>query len=798
MHDRNVKSATRIWQILLILWLLMLCAGCQSMPAQQTPGAPATAQSGKITGIETQSGSGAEQVMVNATKSLQYTSVKEINPPRVILVFPDTTIGSIPAEYTPKSGTISRIKLDLLPDKKNVRMEIDLSRDVPYSVTRSGSSLNIAFSEESAAQSATTESVESKGSAETAAAQAMTGTASSQQVQTPSESNASNAEESQMSAQSESQVSESGAPARVNQIDFSGQISGKSTIYIGTTKPVRYEIEKVANRRMILRLYNCDLPKNRRNRPLITTRFDSAVDRITPIQTPGKTDTVDILIELRQQVPYRLERTKDQFALHFDPSTIGPRPLAEANLPEWQQVLNETYQTKVSASQMQAKAREGVSAEDKYAQLLGQNKEYTGQPIALDFYKTDIRNVFKILQQVSGKNYAIDPDVGGTVTISMEKPVPWDQVLDLILKMNKLGMVETGNIIRIAKLSTLQAEESAQRAQLEAIQKRQEQQQALEPMMTEYLPINYANAKSEILPHLTGILTKGRGKVGVDSRNNQIIITDTAEKIKQAKEIISKIDKVTPQVIIEARIVEVNNHFTRALGVNWTAESSGVYRRDIGGTYGYNVAMNFPVKTTYNSNIGFTFNRIAGTPLVLDATLNAEAATDNIKILSSPKVVTLDNKMATISQGVEYPYQNTTASQGVALQTTEFKKIDLTMNVTPHVTPDNRISLKINITKNDIAEITPQNVPALSTSKAETELLVDNGGTIVIGGIMKTTLESQETGFPMLQDIPVLGWLFRSKLSKNTKQELLIFMTPRIVQLSQRKAADLVKVSSGD
>lgn len=785
MHDRNVKSAIGIWQILLILWLLMLCAGCQSMPAQQTPVATETVQSGMITGIETKSGADLEQVMVNATKSLQYTSVKQLNPPGVILIFPDTTMGKIPAEYAPESNLISQIKLDSSADKKNVRMEIDLSRDVPYDVTRSGSNLNIAFSEESAAQKAGVKSAEGMSNAPATAA-----TAAMAKEPSPEQ----NENESSQMAPSEPQMA-SGPPAEINQIDFSGQLSGSSTIYIGTTKPVRYQIKKVADQRMILRLYHCYLPKYRRDRPLITTRFDSAIDRITPLQTPGKTSAVDILIELRQQVPYRIERSKDQLALHFDPSTIGPRPLAEANLPDWQQVLNETYQMKVVAPEAMSAEGRQMSPESQLLQTY-QTKKYTGQPIALDFYQTDIRNVFKILQQVSGKNYAIDPDVTGRVTIAMQKPVPWDQVLDLILTMNKLGKIENGNIIRIAKLSTLKAEETAQRAQLEAIQKRQEQQQALEPLVTEYIPINYANARKEILPHINDIKTK-RGKIAVDARNNQIIITDTAETIKKAREIIARIDKVTPQVIIEARIIEVNNHFTRELGVSWNAQSTDVYRRDLGGKYGYNVAMNFPAPDA-TSGVGFTFNRISGTPLVLNATLNAMASTDNIKIISSPKVVTLDNKMAEISQGVEYPYQNTTASQGVALQTTQFKKINLTMDVTPHVTPDNRIALKILITKDDIAEITATGVPALSTSKAETELLVDDGGTIVIGGIMKTNLEYTENGFPMLQDVPVVGWLFKSKTHKDTKQELLIFMTPRIVQLSQRKAANLIKVTAGE
>ena len=795
MHDRNMKSAMVIRQVLLILWLLMLCAGCKSMPAQQEESvAPKTVQSGMITGIETKSGTDLEQVSVNATKSLAYTDIKQLNPLGMVVVFLNTTIGQIPVEYTPKSDVISHIKLESSADKKNVRMEIDLARDLPYNITRSGTDLNIIFSKQSTAQNtgAKTAGNVGKDQIPVAAMAQNTGAAQSE----PSATNATAEAKEPSPADQSLQQTESGPPAEVSQIDFSGQLSGTSAIFIGTTKPVRYQMKKVAKRRMIFRLFHCTLPESRRNRPLITTRFDSAVDRITPVQVPGKADTVDILIELRQQVPYRIERTNDQLALHFDPSSIGPRPLADANLPAWQQVLDETYQMKTAEPQM---AEPQPDQQESDFSQFNSTKNYTGQPIALDFYQTDIRNVFKILQQISGKNYAIDPDVKGSVTIAMEKPVPWDQVLDLILTMNKLGKVENGNIIRIATLSTLQAEESARQQQIAAIQKRKEQQQALEPLVTEYIPINYANARTEILPHISGILTKDRGKVGIDARNNQVIITDTKETIKQAKEIIAQIDKVTPQVIIEARIVEVNDNFTRQIGTTWGAQSTDVYRSDLNGFYGYNVAMNYPAPAA-NSSVGFTFNRLSsmGTPLVLNATLNAEATTNNLKIISSPKIVTLDNKKATISQGVEYPYQNTTASQGTALQTTQFKKINLTMDVTPHVTPDNRISLKIQLTKDDISQITSTGVPALSTNSAETELLVDDGGTIVIGGVMKTNIGFSERGFPMLRNLPLLGWLFKTTTDTQTKQELLIFMTPRIVQLSQRNPADIIKVSTGN
>ncbi len=300
----------------------------------------------------------------------------------------------------------------------------------------------------------------------------------------------------------------------------------------------------------------------------------------------------------------------------------------------------------------------------------------------------------------------------------------------------------------------------------------------MEPLVTEYMPISYANAQNEVLSHVKDILSD-RGKVNVDTRNNQLIVTDTIDRIGKAREVIDQIDKVTPQVVIEARIVEINEDYLKDIGTEFSMEREGISSSTLSGEYGHTLAMNNPA--TSQSSLGFSFTNI-GTPLTLDAKLTAMEEQDNVKIVSSPKIVTLDNKKAKITQGFEYPYQ-TVEDDEVNI---EFKNIDLTLEVTPHVTPDKRIALQIYVTKNDIAEQT-QEAPALSTNEAETELLVDDGSTIVIGGIKKETTNERVSGFPVLKDIPMVGWLFKRKFNEREKSELLIFMTPRIVQLEQRK-----------
>ncbi|MDQ1331694.1 MAG: type pilus assembly protein PilQ, partial [Thermodesulfobacteriota bacterium] len=596
-------------------------------------------------------------------------------------------------------------------------------------------------------------------------------------------------------------------PAWVNKIDFSSNESGKSTITIGTTKPVDYKIIKAEERLLHLRLNNTLIPAKQR-RPLITTRFNSAVDRITPILKPVMKKTAIVAIELREAVPYVVEQSDNLLMVHFEASSVLPKPEKEAALPDWKEVL-----TKVAIEPVVTEAKESVIKQDVVEAkktIIEPGKQFTGEKIALDFFDTDIKNVFRILREVSGKNFAIDKSVTGKVTLSLEKPVPWDQVLDLVLKMNQLGMIYEGDIVRIAPIESIKKEEELRQAKIVADQKSKEQQKALEELLVEYIPINYSNAKSEILPHLDKIKTKDRGNISVDERTNLIIITDVAEVIRQAKDIVKKLDRVTPQVIIEARIVEASTNFSREIGSSWGTglgvqpvnlidgvgavwsapsidDRVGVGPQknfnSFGGTYGVNSAVNFPT-TSDKGSIGFNFARIAGTPLLLNVKLQAMEARGEGKIVSAPKIVTLDNKEATIKQGLRYPYNKLDTSGNT---TTVFEDVDLELKVKPHVTPDDRISMVIKIKKRDLGNII-SGQQSFTTKEAETELLINDGETVVIGGIIKTTKSTGGEGIPGLSMIPILGWLFKSDAKTDNKEELLIFITPKIVMLEQRSA----------
>jgi type IV pilus assembly protein PilQ len=570
---------------------------------------------------------------------------------------------------------------------------------------------------------------------------------------------------------------------------------------LGTTHAVAYRVLKISPKKFEIKMLNTRIPSYRQ-RALITTRFNSAVDRIVPYQAAKQKNETLVSIEMRESVPYYMEQTDNMLLVHFEASSVSPRPMAQAQLPAWKQTLSSDQPVGgpglVSGQEApgtglseESVSQAMVDAPDYYHELSPEEdtelrsllsprkKRYTGEKIALDFYNTDIKNVFRILREVSGKNFAIDKDVTGKVTMTLDKPVPWDQVLDLVLRMNQLGKTYEGDIVRIATLTTLKQEDDLLKAKLEALRASREEAKALEPLVTKYISVSYANADQEIKPHIEKILTPERGSLSIDQKNNQIIITDTKAKVDQATVIVQRIDKVTSQVIIEAKVVEVSKDFSRSLGIDWNIEYGAGLLPGTDWSTTTDMAMNFPSAST--SSIGVSFSRLSGVPFVLDARLNALETTGDGRLLSSPKILTLDNKKAKIKQGLEYPYFERDSSGGSSVK---FKSIDLLLEVTPHVTPDNRISMAILLTKNDVDQLV-DGVPALSTNEAETELLVNDGDTVVIGGIVKETENTGASGFPALSKIPILGWAFKNEDRSSSKNELLIFITPRIVQLEQ-------------
>jgi type IV pilus assembly protein PilQ len=787
----NIKRWSKIGAIIFFLGMLMaVLAGCASntMAVKETKKDAGQAIEPKhITGISASEDLTSSTVWIRGNRLLTYTSVKQTFPLGVLLYFPETVLGDINTSYVPDSDIVSSVNSSELTTKGHTsRVEILLKKDASYEVNREDTGLKISFNKESGVSVSTDAKLKIKETSSDTSQNAKEQPAASEQKKLDAKTTVNKTVTPQIKKDK---------PAWINRIDFSGEEGGKSTIIIGTTIPITYDLKKIDDKKLLLRLYNTRLPEYRQ-RPLVTTRFHSAVDRITPVQTPAMKETSLVTIELRESVPYFVEQTDSLLLLHFEASSISPRPFDKAKLPPWKKVMTQpvaptgakpekaplgaAYDTE---RQKATNAVTGIRRSLNFYRTETE-KKYIGEKIAVDFFRTNIKNVFRIIREVSGENFAIDKDVTGEVTLSLEKPIPWDQVLALVLKMNKLGLVYEEGIIRVATLKTLAQEEEERKEKLSA--KREAENQ--EELITVFMRISYVDA-IDIGKHLVedGKFTNDqgnskfnpeRGKVSIDKTNNMIVMSDVARSIKRAKEIVQKLDRVTPQVLIEARIVEASNNFSRELGVTLSGTYGPVgskYTRDFSFT-----ATNPPVSSL--GSLGINFSKLTGSPWTLGATIEAAESEGQVKIISTPKILALDNTRASIIQGLRYPYTKLDADGNT---TVVLEDIALELEVTPHVTPDDRITMEILVKNNEVGAVI-NNELSFTTKEANTELLVNDGDTVIIGGIRKTRTDRDESGIPGLMKIPVLGWLFKTNSKEDQLDELLIFITPRIVQLEQR------------
>ena len=755
-------ASKRIWQNIGLLLTLALIIGVMGACASKAPSRPgglepeAAFEEKVIYEVTVAEEATKTLVVIKGSRPLPYTSVKHLLPLGVVLYFPKTSLKGVRETYTPESTLIKSIVTTELRGRGGYsRIQINLKDDVPYKATQEKNQLLVCFRKPIAERTPTL----------------------------PEPEKGIEVEERPEPRAEEAEAEKVGKPAWVNRIDFVMLKGRKSRVIVGTTDKVRFETAKPSDKRLLLKLFNTKIPKFQK-RPLITTRFKSAVDRVVPVQTARMEDTAVIAIQLREAVPYRVEQKENIIFVELDPSTVPPRPLPDVKAPKWQEVMKEAEAEIVREAE--------VPPEEPVLTETG--KVYTGQKISLDFQDADIRHVFRILHEISGKNFVIGNDVKGRVTLKLDN-VPWDQVLDLILNMNKLDCVEEGNVVRIARLSTLEAEQKALKAKMQADQAAKE----LEPPVTAYISINYADASS-IKTHLDEIKTD-RGKVTIDTRTNMIIMKDIQSAIDDATEVVKRLDVVTPQVMIEARIVEANTDFSRELGIKWGGTYESVWAggtSQLGGGLGTlgaadNWAVNLPPAGP-TSGIGFNFERLTGAnPLTLQANLQAMESEGKGKIISSPRVLTLDNKTAYIEQGVEIPYQ--VLEEGS--YSLKWAKAVLKLEVTPHITMDRRIAMKI-VAKKDAPDWSRivAGAPAINKKETGTELLVNDGDTIVIGGIITKEESVSKKGVPGLSKIPLLGWLFKSQSRIEEERELLIFVTPTIMKLEKARLTIKVQESN--
>ncbi len=437
---------------------------------------------------------------------------------------------------------------------------------------------------------------------------------------------------------------------------------------------------------------------------------------------------------------------------------------------------------------------------------------YTGKKISLDFQDIEVRRVLQLLADFTEINMVAADTVQGNITLRL-KDVPWDQALDIVLKTKNLDKRRNGNVIWIAPVSELiKAEEEEAKALRQSIK--------LAPLQTEYLTLSYAKA-ADIEKLITQSKTAGnsgssnsnnadddrgnllspRGTISADTRTNTLIINDTAQNIDQIRKMVDLLDVSVKQVMVEARIVKASTDFTKEMGVKWGLLSQGINQNDhllVGGSdttlwdlktpdddgkytiqRPSNLNVDLGVTTAGASRIAFGL--ISLSDFMLDLELSALQADGYGEVISTPKVLTADKQQAKVASGQEIPYQTTTGTGSNATSSTEFKEALLSLDVTPSITPDGKVQMKLNIKSDSPAGYAQNGEIILNKNEINTDVLVNNGETVVLGGIFNQETQSKQTKVPFLGDIPYVGRLFRKDMKSDAKNELLIFVTPRIV-----------------
>jgi type IV pilus assembly protein PilQ len=565
---------------------------------------------------------------------------------------------------------------------------------------------------------------------------------------------------------SSAQRSASSGQRSIATIDFRRGPGGSGRVVVGLSDPRTPINLRQEGSTVVVDLAGAQLPKN------LMKRFD-VTDFSTPVSTVDAVRAADgtrLVISAGGDFEQLAYQSDNQYTVEIKPVTKIAGP-----------------------------------AEDK--------KEYTGERLTLNFQDIETRAVLQLLADTSGQNIVVSDSVQGNVTLRLQN-VPWDQALDIVLKTKGLAMRRQDNVILVAPAEEIAAREKAELAARKDLQE-------LSPLRTEYLQVNYA--KAEELAALIGkggtgskSLLSERGSVGIDARTNTLLVQDTADRLSDIRRLVTTLDIPVKQVLIEARIVIVNDDFTRDLGVRTgftfkdarqdgllaiagsaqaanTMLDSGITNLAASGGASPNpVAVptgddNFTNRYNVNLPVANPAGRIAMALLdsnyIVDLELSAAQAEGRGEIVSSPRVITANQKEASIEQGVEIPFQESSSSGAT---TTQFKKAVLSLKVTPLITPDNRVILDLQINKDsvgqEVSSATGGRVPSIDTRKIITQVLVNDGQTVVLGGILETEKRENDNKVPWLGEIPGLSILFKSSRKVNNKHELLIFVTPRILR----------------
>jgi len=755
--------------LLMAVWIVV---GCATRSATQQPSEeskPASIQDIKVSSLA----DNITIIEIVSSKAAPFAAFNLLSPPRAILDVQGIPAAGLSRVIDVNDTNVKKIRIE----KSNVqamttRIVAGLATEVDYKATERGNSIILTLT--------------SKGKV----------AAKVEKIDSDKSTSSSQGEDLKEAGQEPTQPRVFFKPRSIKKnqvlgVDFTMLNHGRSRLTVTTDKKVGYNLEQKGPKTLILQLKETTIP------PLLLRRLDSsyfkgAVDRVKP-SFSSDNSTLFFTISLRDVVPFHVDQVESGIHIDFGQTAIKPpdKKIVPVTLAETE--VNSPIKTLADKSVLKNK-------NSKSTRRLG--RKYTGAPMTMDFVNAEVTNILRLIGEISNLNIIWGNEVKGTVSMKL-KNVPWDQALELVLTNNDLGMRHEGNIIWVTtktKIAKIEAEEkkkledarAAERKKLEAAKKAKD----LEPLVMEYLPIDFADADADIKPHIEGILTK-RGKISIDSRTNTIILTDIASVIQKAKETVKRFDAPVKQIMIEARIVDATDSFSRNLGVEWgsfdpgtsawrknfpdsveippsaiTIDGSGGLPVAGGRVWGGSFSTNSP--EDWLPNIGLNFARLTSSglgALTLDANLALAESDGTAKVISAPKVLTSNGETAVIKRGDTFYLA---AAENVDPTEVEAK---LELTVTPFVTYNNYVNMEIKVTDEkgggDNASKTGKEIA--------TKLMVKSGETIVIGGIYTENKKEEISGIPWLKDVPVLGWLFKAERKVSSKTELLIFITPRVV-----------------
>ncbi|MEW6324068.1 MAG: type IV pilus secretin PilQ [Nitrospirota bacterium] len=719
------------------------------------------------------------QVEVQGESPLVYTAFRLPDPPRLIIDLAGVSFAPDQQSVAVNNGAVARVN-PAVTDARVARLEIALTQLVDYQLRPDGTRLLVAIAAPS--EAAQSDSVEAGPLPDAGQEPA----SSAPEVLVPPVAESSPAEPPAAASPKPTRDATVVKAVRVESHAAPLQVKIQGD---GAFRPTTMMLE---GPRLVI-----DLPGTSSQ----VGRSKVAVNEppLKQIRIGEHTDPqkVRIVLDLTAVLDYRLDQQGDTLTVALSPARPLPgaasSPRAKAQ-PSPEQTTNAGVALPVPPRRQKAASAQLETPEEangqttKESSAVATDKKFTGRRISLDFQEADLDDVLRLMADVSGLNIVVAETVKGKVTVKLLN-VPWDQALDLILRTHGLGQVREGNILRIDTLANLSKQQDEEaRAKESAVR--------AEDIVTRVMYVNYAEAKN-LVTTLEKSLSS-RGDITIDERTNALIVKDIEKKTEEVTALLKVLDTKTPQVLIEARIVTADSNFARDLGVQWGGQfrtTSGPYQfggitgpsggvstggTGAGSTPTPGFLVNLPASGQAGSvgNLGFTFGRLTSNPIILDLRLSAGEKQGLSKTISSPKVLVLDNQDAKIEQGTSIPFQ-TTSQQGT--QTT-FIDANLVLEVTPHVTPDGSVLMKLRVANNepDFANPTPAG-PPIKKKEAKTNILIKDGETAVLGGIYVSTKADTVSGVPFLYKIPIIGWLFKQTSKSDATTELLVFLTPKIL-----------------